>query len=80
MNVLWFFLALCQCSDFGIEFSRFHGVGLVPHGLLKYFVILPKGTEEGKIDLGVRHFRCATWRVVLSVVEEFGEHVDMFLD
>jgi hypothetical protein len=77
---IWLFFALCQCSNFGVVFSRFHGVRLVPHGLLKDFVILAKRAEEGKIDLGVGHFWCAMSGVVLGVVEQFGKDVDVVLN
>jgi hypothetical protein len=62
VNTLRFLLALRQCSDFGVKFSRFHGVGLAPHCLLEKFIILAERTEERKIDLRVCHLGCATFR------------------
>ena len=75
VNILTFLLALCQCPDFGVELSRFHGIGLVPHCLLENFVILAERREERKIDsviLGVP-------REGMTIVKKLGKDVDVIL-
>jgi hypothetical protein len=80
VNIFWFFLALCQRSDFGVEFSRFHRVWLVAHGLLKYLVGFPEGAKKGEVDLGVGHLGSTTWGVVLRIAEQSGKNVDVVLN